>query len=283
MQFEEIDYEVADRILTITLDRPEQLNAMTPVMGEELVAAFDAADADDSVRAIILTGRGRGFCAGADLSRGPNAFARNADRPVGEHRDEGGLVTLRMFDCMKPIIAAVNGPAVGFGAAVTLAADIRMASDQARFGFVHARRGIVMEAASSWFLPRIVGIGQATEWVFSGRVFGADEALAGGLIRSVHAHGELLAAARTLAHEIADNTSALSVALSRQMMWKLLGADHPMEGHKLDSRGVDALGRLSDSKEGVASFLDRRLPKFTLRPSQDMPDFYPWWTPRKFE
>ncbi len=282
MHFEEIAYEVDDRILTITLDRPEKLNAMTARMGEELVAAFDAADADDTVRAIILTGRGRGFCAGADLSDGPGAFD-HGDIPIGEQRDEGGLVTLRMFDCMKPIIAAVNGPAVGFGAAVTLAADIRMASDQARFGFVHARRGIVMEAASSWFLPRIVGIAQASEWVFSGRVFSADEALAGGLIRSIHPHVELLSAARAIAREIADNTSAVSIALSRQMMWKLLGADHPMEAHKLDSRGVDALGRLSDSKEGVASFLDRRLPQFTLRPSEDMPDFYPWWTPRRYE
>jgi len=282
MHFEEIAYEVDDRILTITLDRPEKLNAMTARMGEELVAAFDAADADDTVRAIILTGRGRGFCAGADLSDGPGAFD-HGDIPIGEQRDEGGLVTLRMFDCMKPIIAVVNGPAVGFGAAVTLAADIRMASDQARFGFVHARRGIVMEAASSWFLPRIVGIAQASEWVFSGRVFSADEALAGGLIRSIHPHVELLSAARAIAREIADNTSAVSIALSRQMMWKLLGADHPMEAHKLDSRGVDALGRLSDSKEGVASFLDRRLPQFTLRPSEDMPDFYPWWTPRRYE
>lgn len=282
MMFEEIAYNLEDGILTITLDRPEKLNAMTARMGEELVEAFDLADGDDGVRAIVLTGRGRGFCAGADLSRGPDAFDRGS-RPVGEHRDEGGLVTLRMFDCLKPIIAAVNGAAVGFGAAVTLAADIRMASEQARFGFVHARRGIVMEAASSWFLPRIVGIGQAAEWVFSGRVFGAEEALAGGLVRSIHAHAELLPAVRMLAREIADNTAPVSVALSRQMMWKMLGADHPMEGHKLDSRAVDALGRLSDSKEGVAAFLEKRSPQFQLGPSKHMPDFFPWWTPRQYE
>ena len=282
MLFEEIAYEVQDGILTVTLDRPEKLNAMTPLMGEELVAAFDAADADDSVRVIVLTGRGRGFCAGADLSSGPDAFD-HGDLPIGTHRDEGGLVTLRMFDCLKPIIAAVNGAAVGFGAAVTLAADIRMASEQARFGFVHARRGIVMEAASCWFLPRIVGISQASEWVFSGRVFSATEALAGGLVRSIHPHGDLLADVRTLAREIADNSAPVSVALSRQMMWKMLGADHPMEGHKLDSRGVDALGRRADSKEGVAAFLERRSPRFELGPSNDMPDFYPWWTPRRYE
>lgn len=283
MNYETIAYNVEDRILTITLDRPEKMNAMNVEMGVELVDAFDRADADDEVRAIILTGRGRAFCAGADLSGGDATFNRAATGREDDIRDEGGLVTLRMFDAHKPIIAAINGAAVGFGATVTLAADIRMASEQARFGFVFARRGIVPESASAWFLPRTVGISQALEWVYTGRIFPASEALAAGLVRSVHPHEELLPAARALASEIATQTSAVSVALSRHMFWKMLGADHPMEAHKIDSRGVEATGKTEDAREGVLSFLEKRAPNFPGRVSRDMPAFFPWWEPRRFE
>ena len=278
MEFEQIAYEVEDRILTITLDRPEKLNAFTGQMMREMIAAFDMADDDDNVRAIIVTGRGRGFCAGADLSGGTGTFAtRPPEETIDTHRDGGGLLTLRIFDLRKPIIAAINGPAVGVGVTQTLAMDMRLASDQARFGFVFARRGIVPEAASSWFLPRVVGIAKATEWVFSGRVFGAEEALAAGLVRSVHPPEELLPAARAIAKEIADNTSAVSVGLSRQMLWRMLGESHPMAAHRVDSKGVFALGRNTDAREGVASFLEKRPPNFTLSAKRDMPDFVPWW------
>jgi enoyl-CoA hydratase/carnithine racemase len=278
MDFTEIAYEVEDRVLTITLDRPEKLNAGTGTMIRELLTAFDMADDDDDVRAIIMTGRGRAFCAGADLSSGSGSFDNRArGESIEQHRDGGGLLTLRIFDLRKPIIAAVNGAAVGMGVTMTLAMDMRLASDQARFGFVFARRGIVPEAASSWFLPRVVGIAKATEWVFSGRVFGAEEALDAGLVRSVHPADDLLPAAREIAREIAENTSAVSVGLSRQMLWRMLGASHPMEAHRVDSKGVYTLGQGADAREGVASFLEKRGPNFTLSAKRDMPDFVPWW------
>lgn len=281
MDFEQIAYEVEDRVLTITLDRPEKLNAGTGQMIRELLAAFDMADDDDNVRAIIVTGRGRAFCAGADLSGGSDSFARRPpEETIETHRDGGGLITLRMFELRKPIIAAINGAAVGMGVTMTLAMDMRLASEQARFGFVFARRGIVPEAASSWFLPRIVGIAKATEWVFSGRVFGAEEALGAGLVRSVHPPDQLLPAAREMAREIAENTSALSVGLSRQMLWRMLGESHPMAAHLVDSKGVFALGRGADAREGVASFLEKRPPNFTLSAKRDMPEFVPWWEER---
>ncbi len=288
MDYEQILYEVDGRVLTITLNRPDKLNAFTTRMMGEMLDALDRADEDDEVRAIIVTGAGRGFCAGADLSGGSGTFDERGRPSVEEAgidaiRDGGGRVTLRLFDCKKPVIAAVNGPAVGVGATMTLPMDVRLASEKARFGFVFARRGIVPEACSSWFLPRVVGISRACEWVYSGRVFPADEALGGGLVRSVHAPDELLPAARTLAREIVDNTSAVSVALSRQMMWKMLGADHPMEAHKIDSRAIRAMGRSPDAHEGVASFLEKRPAKFKMGPNADMPDFYPWWPERKFE
>ncbi|MFN8642861.1 MAG: crotonase/enoyl-CoA hydratase family protein [Candidatus Binatia bacterium] len=284
MDFREIRYEIADRILTITLDRPDRLNAFTERMGGELIAAIDAADADDAVRAIIVTGAGRGFCAGADLSSGGGSFDYS-DQPqsLDAHRDGGGLVSLRLFECRKPLIAAINGPAVGVGATMTLPMDVRIASTAARFGFVFARRGIVPEACSSWFLPRVVGIGQALEWTYTGRVFPADEALAGRLVSRVVAPEDLLPTAQALAREIADHTSAVSIALTRAMMWRMLGADHPMEAHRIDSRCVYWTGRHADAREGVASFLEKRPPHFTLSPSRDMPDFYPWWPPRPFE
>jgi len=283
MSFQEILYEVADRILTLTLNRPDKLNAFTERMCGELIAACDAADADDAVRVIVVTGAGRGFCAGADLSGGGGTFDYSGQpAPIDRHRDGGGLVALRLFECRKPIIAAINGPAVGVGATMTLPMDVRIASSAARFGFVFARRGIVPEACSSWFLPRVVGISQALEWTYSGRVFGAEEALAGRLISRVVEPAALLPTAYSLAREIADNTSAVSVALTRAMLWRMLGADHPMEAHKIDSQAIFATGRNADAAEGVSSFLHKRPPRFTLSPTRDMPAFYPWWPERKF-
>ena len=285
MIFEQIRYDTADGVGTITLNRPENLNAVTSVLIREMIAAFDAADADDSVRAVIVTGAGRAFCAGADLSAGTQTFdgARRGRPEVNdEHRDGGGLVALRIYDLKKPVIAAINGPAVGFGVTMTLPMDIRIASSAARIGFVFTRRGVVPEACSTWFLPRLVGMQRAAEWIYTGRVFGAEEARAGGLVSRVVEPEALLPTARALAREIADNTSAVSVALARQMMWKLLGTDHPMEGHRLDSRGMDWTGRSADAREGIASFLEKRPPRFPLTVSRDMPPYYPWWTERPF-
>jgi len=284
MNYSTILYDLEDSVLLITLNRPEILNAFNRDMMAEMIDALDKADADDNVRAIIVTGAGRGFCAGADLSAGGNTFNAEArdDREDGLQRDGGGRVTLRIFECKKPIIAAINGAAVGIGATMTLPMDIRLCSTKAKFGFVFARRGIVPEACSSYFLPRVVGISQALEWCYSGRVFLGDEALAGGLVRSVHQPDDLLAAAKVIAREIADNTSAVSVTLIRQMMWKMLGADHPMEAHKIDSRGIYFAGKAADAKEGVESFLEKRTAKFPLKVSEDMPEFYPWWEDREF-
>ena len=284
MDYSTILYDLEDNVLLITLNRPEILNAFNRDMMAEMIDALNKADADDNVRAIIVTGAGRGFCAGADLSAGGNTFNAEArdDREDGLHRDGGGRVTLRIFECKKPIIAAINGAAVGIGATMTLPMDIRLCSTKAKFGFVFARRGIVPEACSSYFLPRVVGISQALEWCYSGRVFPGGEALAGGLVRSIHEPDDLLAAAKVIAREIADNTSAVSVTLIRQMFWKMLGADHPMEAHKIDSRGIYFAGKAADAKEGVESFLEKRTAKFPLKVSEDMPEFYPWWDDREF-
>lgn len=277
--------EVSEGVMTVTLNRPTQLNAFTRRMMEELIAAFDAADADDAVRAVVVTGAGRAFCAGADLSLGEDGFTAARIRPGDpesawsdpEIRDGGGLVSLRIFRCLKPVIAAVNGAAVGVGATMQLPMDIRLASEKARFGFVFARRGIVPEAASSWFLPRVVGISRALEWCYSGRLLSAEEALAGGLVRSLHAPEDLLPAARALAREIAENTAPVSVALTRQMMWRMLGAGHPMEAHRIDSRAIAARTASADAGEGIASFLEKRPAAFSDRVSADLPDFFPWW------
>lgn len=280
----DISVEVEDKILTITLNRPDRLNAFTNVMRDELIAAFDQADADDNIRCVIVTGEGRGFCAGADLGDGGDTF--NTDREGQDGavwRDGGGQVSLRIFESKKPVIAAINGPAVGVGVTMTLPMDIRIASTTAKFGFVFSRRGIVPEACSSWFLPRIVGIQQALAWTFSGRVFPAEEALKGGLVQEVTDPDDLLPRARAIATEIAENTAPVSVALTRQMMWRMLGADHPMEAHKIDSRGIAQLGISPDVKEGVESFLEKRAPEFRMKPSEDMPDFYPWWEDRPFK
>lgn len=279
--FTQIAYDVEDRVATITLDRPDQLNAFTGTMMRELIEAFDRIDADDDVRAVIVTGRGRGFCAGADLSSGGDTFAGGGGGEragsEGVPRDGGGLVSLRIFACTKPVIAAINGPAVGVGVTMTLPMDIRLASENARIGFVFNRRGIVPEACSSWFLPRLVGIQQATEWVFTGRVFPAAEALAGGLVRSVHAPDDLLPAARAIATEIAEHTAPVSVALSRQMLWRMLGAPHPMEAHRVDSRGIAVRGASADAREGVVSFLEKRAPAFPMKVSDGLPAIFPGW------
>jgi enoyl-CoA hydratase/carnithine racemase len=278
MPFSLIRYEVEDGVCTVTLNRPDRLNAVTTPMLEELREAWDRADADDAVRAVIVTGAGRAFCAGADLDAGDATFDYRNRASAEEHRDGGGTVTLRIFDMKKPVIAAINGPAVGFGITLTLPMDIRIASTAARMGFVFARRGVVPEACSTWFLPRLVGISQAAEWVYTGRVFGAEEALAGKLVSRVVAPEALLPTARELAREIAGNTSAISVTLARQMMWKLLGADHPREAHRLDSMAMFWTGRSADAREGIAAFLEKRAARFPLRPSADLPPFYPWWS-----
>jgi enoyl-CoA hydratase/carnithine racemase len=276
MDYEEIRYSVADGVLTVTLDRPDRLNAFTRTMQSELIDAFDRADADDGVRAVVVTGAGRAFCAGADLERGGDTFDWRSRAGDGEvPRDGGGEVVLRIFDCLKPVIAAINGPAVGVGITMTLPMDVRLAAEGAKLGFVFTRRGIVPEACSSWFLPRVVGISQAMEWAATGRVFPAEEGYAAGLVRSVHPAGEVLPAALSLAREIADNAAPVSVALSRRMMWTMLGADHPMAAHRADSRAMLARGQSADAREGVSSFLEKRPARFTDRVSDGLPELFP--------
>ena len=288
--FETILLDVADGIATITLNRPDKLNAFTGQMMNDMIAAFDATDADDSVRVVIVTGAGRGFCAGADLSAGGGTFnqsraldrASEVERANAVVRDGGGRLTLRIFDSLKPVIAAVNGPAVGVGVTMQLAMDFRMASTAGRFGFVFARRGITPEACSSYFLPRLVGLQTALEWCYTGRVFTADEAKEKGLVRSVHAPEDLLPAARALAREIADNTAPVSVALTRQLLWRMLGAEHPMIAHRADSRGIQARGVSADTREGVEAFLEKRPPRFPDTVSGDLPDLWPQWSAPDF-
>ena len=276
MDFETITYEVADGVLTITLNRPDRLNAFTAQMGRELIEAFDASDADDDVRAVIVTGAGRAFCAGADLGGGGETFDwREVQTDDAVPRDTGGTVSLRIHASLKPVIAAINGPAVGVGVTMTLPMDVRLVAEDAKLGFVFVRRGIVPEACSSWFLPRIVGISRAMEWVATGRVFDTAEALAGGLVRSVHSGDELLGAARALAGEIAENAAPVSAALARRMLWDMLGADHPMEAHKADSRAMFARGQSADAREGVSSFLEKRPAEFSDRVSDGLPELYP--------
>jgi enoyl-CoA hydratase/carnithine racemase len=298
--YETILTDITDGIMTITLNRPDKMNAFTQGMMAEMIQAFDEADADDAVRAVIVTGSGeRAYCAGADLSAGGATFdyAKRSDRSDNSSavredgtidvthegaRDGGGRLTLRIFSCKKPVIGAINGAAVGIGVTMQLPMDFRLASSTARFGFVFARRGIVPEAASSWFLPRLVGISQALDWCYSGRVFGAEEALKGGLVRSIHAPEDLLPAARALAKELTSESAPVSVALTRQMMWRMLGAAHPMEAHKMDSRAIWSRGAAGDSKEGVASFLEKRTPTYPDTVSEDMPHFSPWFDEPKY-
>ncbi len=285
MDYSDILYDVDGHVATITLNRPAQLNAFTNAMVREMIDAYGSADADDDVRAVIVTGAGRGFCAGADLSAGADTFAKggsDVQTPGGVVRDGGGMVSLRIFESNKPVIAAINGPAVGVGITMTLPMDFRLASTSAKIGFVFSRRGIVPEACSSWFLPRLVGISQAAEWCFSGRVFTAKEALAGGLIRSIHDPDDLLPAARSIAAEIAENTAPVSVALTRRMLWTMLTVDHPMEAHRVDSRGIQLRGRSADVREGVESFLAKRPAMFPDRVSDGLPDVFPEPVTRKF-
>ncbi|MGI9184806.1 MAG: crotonase/enoyl-CoA hydratase family protein [Solirubrobacteraceae bacterium] len=284
MEFEQIRTEVSDQVLTITLNRPERLNAWTARMGQELRDAFDRADTDDGVRAVVITGAGRGFCAGADLAGGGDTFDWPEREPAGAiPRDNGGQFTLRVFESTKPVIAAINGPAVGVGATMTLPMDIRLAADTAKIGFVFARRGIVPEACSSWFLPRVVGISRAMEWVATGRVFSAQEALEAGLVRSLHPPDQLLDAAHDLAREIAENTAPVSVALARRMLWTMLGAEHPMIAHRADSRGMFARGQSADAREGVTAFLEKRPAVFPDRVSDGLADLFPGRSAPGFE
>ena len=285
MDFQDIAYDVSEGIATITLHRPDKMNAFTGRMMHEIISALDMTDADDNVKVVIFTGSGRADCTGADLSSGGETFAKgvsDVQTKQGVPRDGGGLVSLRIFESLKPVIGAINGAAVGVGVTMTLPMDIRLASDSAKFGFVFAKRGIVPEACSSYFLPRIVGIQKATEWVFTGRVFSAQEALDGGLVRSVHPADQLLSAARELAREIADNTAPVSVALSRRMLWRMLGASHPMEAHRADSRGIMERGRSADSKEGVVSFLEKRAAVYPDLVSDGLPDIFPGWEDPEF-
>ncbi len=295
--YEQIAVAVENGILTLTLNRPEKLNAFTATMMREMIDVFTKVNADDAVGAVVVTGAGRAFCAGADLSGGAGTFDATTNPARKERdagpvetvdwsdervRDGGGRVTLAMFECLKPVIGAINGPAVGIGVTMQLAMDIRIASRDARFGFVFARRGIVPEAASSWFLPRIVGISKALEWCYSGRVFDVQEAHAAGLVSEVLDPEQLLARACAIAREIIDNTAPVSIALIRQMMWRGLGMDHPMEAHKVDSRGIYARGASADVREGVSSFLEKRPAKFPMKVSGGMPRYFPWWQERKY-
>lgn len=283
--FETLLYSVEDGVATVTLNRPDKLNAFNTQMMQDLIAVFDETDADDKVRCVIVTGAGRAFCAGADLSAGGSTFdydKRSAeDREArvrdGVQRDGGGLLTLRIFDSLKPVISACNGAAVGVGVTMQLAMDIRLASTQARYGFVFARRGLNPEAASSWFLPHLVGVQTALEWCYTGRIFPAQEAHERGLVRSVHEPDDLLPAAKAIAREIADNTAPVSVALTRQLIWRMAGAAHPMEAHQADSRGIQARGKSGDAREGVTSFLEKRPPNYPDKVSKDLPDIWPHW------
>jgi enoyl-CoA hydratase/carnithine racemase len=284
MDFQHITYEVDDRKAIVTLNRPDNLNAWTIIMMNELIQALDMADHDDGVRAIIVTGAGRAFCAGADLSAGRFSEDQEDGGKKTVHRDTAGQATLKMFDIKKPIIAAINGPAVGVGITMTLAMDVRIAADDiSKMGFVFNRRGILPEGCSTYFLPRIVGISLASELVLTGRLFSSKEALEMGLVSRVVAPDKLMNTAREVADEIANNTSAISTALARQMLWKGLGADHPMAMHILESKGLDYMFTSEDCKEGVMSFLEKRPAEFKMKPSQEMPDFYPWWQKRQFE
>lgn len=294
MSYETIRYEVTEGVATVTLNRPDVFNAMNPAMMNELLAVFDETDQDDNVRAVIITGAGKGFCGGADLSKGADIFDKDKngtvvddDSPIRADgtfdyskesaRDGGGKLALRIFASLKPVIGAINGAGVGVGASMLLPMDIRIASEKGRLGFVYARRGIVYECCSSWFLPRIVGIAKTLQWSFSGRVLSADELLAGGLVSEVVPPEQLLSRAQEIAREIADNTAPVSIALMRQMAWRSLGMSHPMEAHQIESRGICTRGRSPDAKEGVKSFVEKRLPDFPCNVSTDMPDYFPWW------
>jgi len=277
MELTETRYEVDRGVATITLYRPDRMNAFTPTIRKELIALFAEVDKDDAVRAVVVTGAGSAFCAGADLTGGGSTFDRSEKTSIREHRDGGGQVTLAIFRCRKPVIAAINGHAVGVGITVTLAMDMRIAAEDAKIGFVFARRGVLLEACSSWFLPRIVGIAKAAELAYTGRLFRASEEANSGLFNYVVPRDRVLAKAMAIAREIADHTSAVSVALNKALLWHGLAEEDPQSAHLVDSRCFYWMGKQKDAKEGIQSFLEKRPPKFTMSPSTDMPDFYPWW------
>jgi enoyl-CoA hydratase/carnithine racemase len=268
-----VTFERDGPIAIVTLNRPDRLNAYNPAMQEGLLASIEEVDLDDEIRVAIVTGAGRAFCAGSDLVQRADAFVFDESG----WRDGGGIVALRLFESKKPWIAAINGPAVGVGVTMTLPMDIRIASQGASFGFVFTRRGLVPEACSTWFLPRIVGISQALEWTFSGNIFSASEALAGGLIKEIVPPEALLPRALETAHALTSDSAAVAVAMTRQMMWRMLGAAHPMDAHRVDSRAIAQLGHSPDAAEGITAFLDKRRADFPMKPSRDMPPLYPWW------
>ncbi len=285
MAYKTITYAVEDRILTITLNRPEKLNAYSEDMHHDLFKAMDEAEADDNIRVIIVTGEGRAFCAGMDLGKGNDTFnygELDENPDWSEYRDLGGMLALRFYESTKPMIAAINGPAVGVGITMTLPMDIRLASEDSKMGFVFVRRGVMPDGCANWFLPKLVGVGQSLEWFLSGKIFSAAEARERGLISSIYPADQLLDKAKEMAMDIARNTSAVSVALTRQMVWRMAGADHPMESHKVETRGFYYTGRSKDAKEGIMSFIEKRKPVFTNSPVSDMPPFYPWWKEPEF-
>jgi enoyl-CoA hydratase/carnithine racemase len=281
MDFSEIRYDVENGIATVTLNRPEKLNAMTATMRKALIEIFGEADGDDDVRVVVVTGAGKAFCAGADLSAGGSRFdysrEEGKEAPLSEHRDGGGQIALAIFRCRKPVIAAINGHAVGVGITMTLPMDVRIVAEEAKIGFVFTRRGVVPEACSSWFLPRIVGISKAAEFIYTGRVFRAAEEANSGLFNGVVAQDQVMTKAMNMAKEIAENTAPVSVALAKALLWHGLGERDPQSVHLIDSRCFYWAGRQKDAYEGVESFLEKRPPKFTMRVSSHMPDFYPWW------
>jgi enoyl-CoA hydratase/carnithine racemase len=281
MVYSTITNEIVDHVMIITLNRPERMNAFNETMCEELLKTFDEADENDDVRAIILTGAGKAYCAGMDLEKGAETFMDHT--PLVEYRDAGGVLSLRIFDMKKPIIAAINGAAVGIGITMTLPMDIRIASTEAKMGFVFARRGITMEACSGWFLPRLVGMGKASEWVFTGKMISAQEAYKERLVNKIVEPDKLMAEAMEIASEIAKYTSSVSVTLSRQLMWTMLGANHPVESHKIESKMIHWTGKQADAQEGIKAFLEKRKAQFTMRSSSDMPPFYPWGVDRTYE
>ena len=289
--FETLSCELDGSVATVAFNRPDALNAISPLMEREFLEAFDVVDGSDEVRAVIVTGRGRAFCAGADLSTdgaGFDVIRRARERgtePIADGdvpRDGGGMMALRIFRCLKPVIGAINGPAVGAGATVPLAMDIRLGSERAKFAMVFARRGMSPDACASWFLPRLVGISRALEWMVSGRVFDAMEALDAGYLRSVHPPDELLPAARQLADELVTDSAPLSVAMTRQLLWRMLGAAHPMEAHRVESRAILSRASAADSDEGVAAFMEKRGAQFPLAVSRDLPEGFPWATEPEF-
>ena len=283
MTFQALLYDIQNNILTITLNRPEAMNTFNEVMFEEIFIALDMADADDEVKAIIITGAGRAFCAGADLSQGDQTWEGHEDKLAESKRgDGGGEITRRIYACLKPVIVAFNGPAVGMGMTLTLAADFRLAAKDVKMGFVFSARGIVPEGCSSWFLPRIVGISKALDWCYSGRIFKSEEALDAGLLRSIHEPEDLITEARKVAHQMVDNSSSISVTLTRHMLWKMLGASDPIEAHRIDTAGINATGTSADAREGINAFLEKRAPQFPGKVSKDLPEFFPWWEEPEF-